>query len=366
MRRRSSTGGERANTRSRKTVTRKRRNAPKALRGRGSYDASQETENARLARERDEALEQLSAASEVLKVISSSPGDLKPVFEAILENAVRICDAKFGVLHRYDNEAFRPAALFGLPPAFADFLGQRGSFRPPAGGGLDRMWRAKELVSIADTLAEPVPGAPARLGGARSQVEVPMLKENELIGAISIYRQEVRPFTDKQIALVQNFAAQAVIAIENTRLLNELRQSLQQQTATADVLKIIASSSGELQPVFEAMLANATRLCEASYGVMWLREGDGFRTAALHGALPEAYLDQRRSGTLFRPGPDVTLAPKIDAARKDHSFTSATRPSSEEPGRTNSISGLSTTPHSITAAVASTPVESSGRAPSRS
>jgi two-component system, NtrC family, sensor kinase len=141
----------------------------------------------------------------------------------------------------------------------------------------------------------------------RSKLTVPMLQEEDLIGVIEIDRQEVRPFTDKQVELVQNFASQAVIAIENTRLLKELRESLQQQTATADVLKVIASSPGELQPVFEAMLGNATRLCEASYGAMWLREGDGFRSAALHGPLPAAYVERWRSGTLVHAGPDAPM-----------------------------------------------------------
>src|SRR5262249_3799617 len=148
-----------------------------------------------------------------------------------------------------------------------------------------------------------------------------MLKEDELIGAIFTYRQEVRPFTDKQIQLVKNFAAQAVIAIENTRLLNELRQrtsdlgeALEQQTATSEVLQVISSSPGELQPVFQAMLANAVRICGASYGAMWLREGDTFRAAALHGALPEAYLEQWRRGT-WRPGPHTTLA-RVAQTRK--------------------------------------------------
>src|SRR5262249_38242014 len=147
--------------------------------------------------------------------------------------------------------------------------------------------------------------ATIKLAKARSLVAVPLLKKNEVVGAIAIYRQEVRPFTDKQIELLQNFAAQAVIAIENTRLLNELRQrttdlseALEQQTATSEVLSVISSSAGELQPVFETMLAKAVDLCEASFGAMWLVDGEGYRTTALHGDLPAAYLQQWRSGTL--------------------------------------------------------------------
>jgi two-component system, NtrC family, sensor kinase len=253
-----------------------------------------------------ESLEQQTATSEVLRVISASPGELEPVFQAMLANAVRICDAKFGALYRCEDETFTPAALFGAPQAYAEFVWKRSSFRPAAGVSLDRLLRTKDVVRITDDAAEPAQSAPSRFGGARSLIVVPMLKENVLIGAIVIYRQEVRPFTDKQIELVKNFAAQAVIAIENTRLLNELRESLQQQTATTDVLKVISSSPGELEPVFQAMLENAVRICEAKFGTLYLRAGDAFRAAALHNA-PPAFVEFWQRGP-HRPGPSTVLS----------------------------------------------------------
>src|SRR5262249_25333440 len=233
-------------------------------------------------RELSESLEQQTATSEVLKVISSSPGELKAVFEAMLENATRICEAKFGTMFRYENGAFNPMAALNVPKSLADFHWKRGSFQPPAGSPLDRLLQTGDVIYTADEAAESNPGAPARLGGARSLVAVPMLRDDKLVGAIVIYRQEVRPFTDKQIELVQNFAAQAVIAIENARLLSELRESLQQQTATADVLKVISSSPGELKPVFQAMLEKATRLCEAPFGGLFLRDAGLLRLVASH------------------------------------------------------------------------------------
>ena len=249
-----------------------------------------------------ESLEQQTATSEVLKVISSSPGDLQPVFEAMLENATRICEAKFGTLFRFDGEAFQVAAQVGAPPEYVEFQRQRGSFLPPPGTSLDQLLKTNSVVHRGDDLAEPVPSAPTRLAGAKSHLAVPMFKDEALIGAITIYRQEVRPFTDKQIALVQNFAAQAVIAIENTRLLNELRQSLEQQTATAEVLGVISSSPGELEPVFQAMLENATRLCEAKFGVLLLHEDGSFRQVAIHNA-PAACAELRQRQPVARPSP---------------------------------------------------------------
>jgi GAF domain-containing protein len=246
-------------------------------------------------RELTESLEQQTATSEVLQVISSSPGDLQPVFDSMLQNAARICDAKFGNIFRWDGEAMHIVGSHNTPPALVEAR-TRSPLRPHPNSPLDRMLRAMTVTHIADAAAEKAyteqrePGIvdAVELGGMRTILLVPMLKENELIGVFSLYRQEVRPFTDKQIELVQNFGNQAVIAIENTRLLNEQRESLEQQTATAEILQLINSSPGDLDPVFDAMLEKAMRRCEATFGGLTSYDGERFHTLASRGLTSEA------------------------------------------------------------------------------
>ena len=271
-------------------------------------------ENTRLLNELRQSLEQQTATADVLGVISSSPGAIEPVFETVLANATRLCEANFGVLQLCEDGGFRMVAMHNPPPAYAESRRRQpvihpGPLTPPA-----RVAATKQLLHLADLTQEeaykvrdPSSVRFVETAGVRTLLVVPMLKENELIGEISVYRQEVRPFTDRQIALLQNFAAQAVIAIENTRLLNELRQSLEQQTATADVLRVISSSPGELEPVFTAMLENATRICDAKFGIMTLYEGGSFRAVALHNAPPE-FAEARRREPLFSPAPNNPLA----------------------------------------------------------
>jgi GAF domain-containing protein len=268
-------------------------------------------ENVRLLNELRESLQQQTATADVLGVISSSPGELEPVFETLLANAVRLCSAKFGVLTLYDGDVFNVEAVHNVPAEFAA-VHRHEPIRPHPHGGHAEILRTKQVVHTEDLRkgqayldGDPAVVAVSDLGGARTIIVVPMLKDDSVVGTINIYRQEVLPFTDKQIGLVKNFAAQAVIAIENTRLLSELRESLQQQTATADVLKVISSSPGDLEPVFKSILANATDICGAKFGTLYLWKDGAFRASAFHNA-PPAFVEARKDKALH-PGPTTTL-----------------------------------------------------------
>ena len=331
MTRRSSASGGPVEARRRKTADAKLRNRPKGAAPVSSSAASQETEIARLSGELNEALKQQTATSEVLRIISSSPGDLQPVFATMLENGVRICDATFGNIYLLEGDALKSAASLNTPAAFAEVRG-RSSFRPGPKNPISRMIATKQVVHVTDVAAseayaerDPVTVAAVELGGVRALIVVPMLKENELIGALTLARQEVRPFNDKQIELVQNFASQAVIAIDNARLLNELRQrtndlteSLEQQTATSEVLQVISSSPGELEPVFSAMLSRATRICEAKFGNLFLCEGETLRLVAWHGE--RQYLENwwREPRTIKTDMPDIPLARVMQTKQRVH------------------------------------------------
>jgi class 3 adenylate cyclase len=245
--------------------------------------------------ERDEALQREIATAEVLGVINASPGDLAPVFDAMLEKALRLCDAAFGWFWTYEGDRFQVTALHGAPPPLVDFLEQpqRGEFHP--GTGVGRLLHGEWLTIHTDMAAEeayraadPLRRALVDLGGARSGVTIALRRDERSLDAFTLYRQEVRPFTAKQIALVQNFAAQAVIAMENARLITETREALEQQTATAEVLQVINASPGELAPVFDAMLEKATRLCGAETGHLLRYENGDFSCVASHG-VPEGF-----------------------------------------------------------------------------
>jgi GAF domain-containing protein len=317
MKKRSKAGGKIAQPPNRKTL--KQSGAWRPV-----VDPKKSTKNKgagvqQLIHERDEALEQQAATSDLLRLISSSPSDLQPVFAAIIEKATRLCEAAYGTLWLYENNGqMRMAALHGrLPAAFQGKWGVGTLHSPSSSVPTARAFKTRKPVQITDLKNErayierdPLAVASVEVGGIRSLIAVPMLKDGKtVVGAITIYRQEVRPFTEKQIGLVANFAAQAVIAIENARLLNELRQrtadlteALEQQAATTDLLQIINRSPGDLSVVFEALIENAMHVCGAAFGVLATYEGSSFRTAAMRG-VPHAYVQYRRENPpAYGPG----------------------------------------------------------------
>src|SRR5215468_1624335 len=275
-------------------------------------------ENARLLTKTREALKQQTATAEVLGVINSSPGDPTPVFDAILNKALTLCEAAHGHLTVYQDDHFHCAAAQG-DPRFVEWFRRRPPHGPGPGTTMEKIVQGASVVQVADVtddeayrLGDPVRRALAEIGGSRTAVSVALRKEDTLFGAVTVYRQEVRPFTDKQIALLQNFAAQAVIAMENARLLTETREALEQQTATAEVLGVINSSPGELKPVFDAMLERATRLCEAEYGVLATYDGDRFVGVAAVGFPTDTASALSRLG---RPPPDTVLG-RLDRTKQ--------------------------------------------------
>ncbi len=257
-------------------------------------------ENARLIIEQREALEQQTATAEVLQVINASPGDLSPVFDAVLERALRLCGASFGTLATYDGEHIERVAFLGVPPAFIEY-NQRNPLTKNAaliaqGIATGKPVQATDIMTDARMATSPsVRDALVELGGVRALLQVPMLKDGGVVGFIGVWRREPGVFPDKQIALLEGFAAQAVIAMENARLLTEQREALEHQTATADVLQVINASPGNLQPVFESILEKAHSLCDIAQGSLELYDGERFRAVAVRG-LSDAFADMLRLG----------------------------------------------------------------------
>ena len=269
----------------------------------------------RLTHERDEAREQQKATAEILQVIRASPTDAQPVFETIVRNAVSLCGSLYANVFRFDGELLHFVASHNVGPSFLDMLQRKFPMRPDSSQVVGRVMLTKSVVRIEDTLADPEYDQQfPRSLGFRRLLGVPMLREGEPLGAIVVGWAEPGPVSKIQEELLKTFSDQAAIAIENTRLLNELRQrtddlseALEQQTATSEVLKVVSSSPGDMKPVFEAMLANALHICDAKFGHILLYDGERYHAAYLH-EVPSSYREFWEQHGPIRPGPNTGLA----------------------------------------------------------
>ena len=269
----------------------------------------------RLTHERDEARGQQKATAEILQVIRASPTDAQPVFETIVRNAVSLCGSLYANVFRFDGELLHFVASYNVGPSFLDMLQRKFPMRPDSSQVVGRVMLTKSVVRIEDTLADPAYDQQfPRSLGFRRLMGVPMLREGEPLGAIVVGWAEPGPVSKIQEELLKTFSDQAAIAIENTRLLNELRQrtddlseALEQQTATSEVLKVVSSSPGDMKPVFEAMLANALHICDAKFGHILLYDGERYHAAYLH-EVPSSYREFWEQHGPIRPGPKTGLA----------------------------------------------------------
>ena len=275
-----------------------------------------------------ELLQQQTATADVLKVISRSTFDLQVVLDTLVMSAARLCEADMATINRPERDAYTQTATYGHSPEFKAYV-EANSLPPGRGSIVGRVITEGRTVQVADVLVDPSykMTEQAKMGGIRTVLGVPLLREGTPIGVIILQRKAVRPFTDKQIELVATFADQAVIAIENVRLFDEvqartreLSEALEQQTATSEVLQVISSSPGELQPVFEIMLANAIRICEANFGNLHLYQDGAFPIVAQHG-VPAAYADCAAANPWFGRAPGAASTSWLAPNRLSISLT---------------------------------------------